>query len=421
MMIHILTLIHGAILLGYGILLSMSFSGIKLTKHNLINAFVLFMLCGFMQLVVIISFGEDIVRKLYPIITHIPLLFFIYIKYRKTLPTSLISVMIAYLTCQLVKWFGVLTYALTQNIVIEYITRIILLILLAMIIIRYLSISISNIINRDDLSVLIVGIIPIVYYLFDYATGVYTNLWTSNNPVIHEFFPFLLSIVFLIFCIVYYKEYEQKIYAERKEQFLRISIEHQTKEIETVRQADSTIRLLRHDMRFFLNTLVAYIHDDEKDKAVDMIRSYSDYIDETKVEHFCSNSIINYVLSSYSERFKALHIDFTYTINIDELLVDEILFASILSNALDNALNAQKELDEHNRNIRMMLKVVDEKLLLSIKNPFNHPIEFVDGLPISHKQGHGFGTQSIRYLSERLGGNCQFSVQDHIFTVRVII
>ena len=47
--------------------------------------------------------------------------------------------------------------------------------------------------------------------------------------------------------------------------------------------------------------------------------------------------------------------------------------------------------------------------------------DFVDDLPVSEREGHGYGTQSVRYISHQLGGNCQFSVQNGIFVVRVVI
>ena len=46
---------------------------------------------------------------------------------------------------------------------------------------------------------------------------------------------------------------------------------------------------------------------------------------------------------------------------------------------------------------------------------------FVDGLPLSTRKGHGYGTRSIRYMTERLGGHCQFSAQEGLFILRVVL
>ena len=68
-----------------------------------------------------------------------------------------------------------------------------------------------------------------------------------------------------------------------------------------------------------------------------------------------------------------------------------------------------------------MLKKFDGKLLLSVKNPFKDMPSFVDGIPSTDEKGHGYGTQSIRYMTDKLGGKCQFTVQNNLFVLRVVI
>lgn len=63
----------------------------------------------------------------------------------------------------------------------------------------------------------------------------------------------------------------------------------------------------------------------------------------------------------------------------------------------------------------------DDKLLISIKNTFAQKPELTDGIPRANKSGHGFGTQSIRYVTEKLNGNYQFSIKDDMFILRVIL
>ena len=97
------------------------------------------------------------------------------------------------------------------------------------------------------------------------------------------------------------------------------------------------------------------------------------------------------------------------------------MFSTIVSNALDNALNAQKELPPEERNVRLMLKIHANKILLSVKNPYKNPPVMVNGIPMSSKKGHGYGTKSILYLTERLGGNCQFTLDEDSFVLRIVI
>ena len=95
--------------------------------------------------------------------------------------------------------------------------------------------------------------------------------------------------------------------------------------------------------------------------------------------------------------------------------------SSILSNGLDNAINAAAILPVEKRSIKLMLKTDNGKLLLSIRNHFEGKIIFSDGVPISNKPGHGYGTQSICYITQKLGGNYQFMAEDNEFILRVVI
>ena len=84
-----------------------------------------------------------------------------------------------------------------------------------------------------------------------------------------------------------------------------------------------------------------------------------------------------------------------------------------------SSLNMLKEapVDE----IKLDMRLNEEKLLLSLKNTYADKPEFVNGLPYTSEAGHGFGTKSIWYVAEKLNGSCQFSVTDTYFILRVIL
>ena len=421
MLEQILSILHGAILLVYGTTLTAAFSGIRWSKRNFVTFFVFCILSGCLQVFILLSPFSAHVWQLYPLITHLPLILLLQFIYRKPAVAAMSATFTAYLFCQPAKWLGVLIEAIFNSITLEYITRISVLLFIGYVVVYQISPVLSEVFSKDKRSVCIFGIVPAVYYVFDYAMAVYTNLWHSNDQVVREFLPFFLAIIYVVFCFVYYKEYEQKADAQRKERIIHITVQQQAKEISAVKQSEQEIRLLRHDMRLLLSSLAISIENGETEKALEMIAAHTAHIDGTRLERFCNIETLNYVLSDYAAKCKKDEIDFRCDISLDQMKVDDILFCSILSNALDNALNAQKVLPPHKRSIRLMLKNSGDKLLLSVKNPIGQPVHFVNGLPVSGKEGHGYGTQSIRYLTERLGGNCQFSLQKDVFILRVVL
>lgn len=421
MLENILMVLYGTAVLLFGVTLTYAFAGIRGIRKNGLILLGLCLFCGGLQIAASFAFSPETVWKLYPLITHLPLILLLCFYYHKTLITALAAAFTSYLLCQPAKWVGVLFHQLTGSRIAESCGRSLCLLVVGSFALYYLASYLSDIFNKDRHSVAIFAIVPAVYYVFDYVTAVYTNLWTSNNRVVAEFLPFFLAVTYILFCTVYYREYEQKADALRKEQIIRITAQQQAKEMIAVRQIQQEIRLLRHDMRMVLSSLAVAIDNDDEEKARSLISAHIDRIDGTRLQRFCSNDVINYVLSDYAAKCDANHVSFTCSAELDELKVDEILFSSILSNGLDNALNAQKDVPIGNRSIRVMIKHSNEKLLLSIKNPVEHKVVFADGVPVSGKRGHGYGTQSIRFVTERLGGNCQFTVQDDVFILRVIL
>ena len=211
--------------------------------------------------------------------------------------------------------------------------------------------------------------------------------------------------------------------AQRQEQLVRISLRQQSARIEAVNQTETEVRILRHDLRMLLNNILLALEHEDAAAAKEMIHSYASRIEGTRLQRYCGCDMLNYILSDCAAKCESLGIRFQLDISLDQPGVDELLFSSILSNALENAIHAQQELPQEQRCIQLMLRRADGKLLLSVKNPLLTIPEFADGLPVSPNAGkdHGYGTQSIRYVTEKLGGNCQFSIQNGWFLLRVVL
>lgn len=418
---NILFFCHYILLLAFGVVLTFSFTGIRFSRKNIFSSAGVFVFCGIIQLFFYILFGEDAVWKFYPLIIHLPIILVLLLFYKKRISTTLSSVSLAYLCCQPAKWFGIVTEEITNSAEAGYAVRMVILFAVGFSCIFVFGGYIAEIFNKDDKSVWIFGTVPAVYYIFDYTMGVYTDLLDRSNPIAIEFLPFFVCAFFMVFCVVYYKEYEKKADAQRNEQIMNIKVEQQAKEIEAFQRSHTETRLLRHDMRLMLSSLALSIEQNDRENALNIISGFISRVEASALHRYCENDTINYILTSYEAKCRESKTEFTANVEIGELKVDEAMFASIISNALDNALNAQADLDADKRKIKLMLKESEGKLLLSVKNPFKGKVSFADGLPVSDRKGHGLGTESIRYVAEKLGGKSQFTTQDDKFILRVIL
>ena len=418
---QLLFYLHYALLLVFGVVVSAAFSGIIATRKNLIRLLLLTALCGALQIAVYGLSGETAVWQWYPLITHLPIILALRFLFGRHILSAVVATASAYLSCQPVKWIGLVTFALTGNSQIELAVRIAILLSILVIIMRWFAEKIARIYSHRQKYSWVFGITPVVYYLFDYAVGIYSSLWSSSHQLVIEFLPCFLCMGHLLFCAVYYREFELKREAEHKEQLLRIMLEQQARDVETIRRSEAEIRLLRHDLKLFLNSLSTCIENADKETARKLISSFSSQAEASSIKRFCQSDPLNYILSDYNSQCQENAVRFQTVVELAEIPADEVLFSSILANALDNALKAQAELPPEKRNIHLMLRTSSGKTLLCIKNTFAAQPVFQDGLPVTSRKGHGNGAISIQYATEKLGGNCQFCVEDEWFVLRVVV
>ena len=421
MLALVLFYLYYSVLLLFGLCFSFVFAKIQFSKKNCLILGGLFLFCDALQGLFYFIFQEDAVWLLYPLITHLPIIIVLCQVFKRRLITALAAVTTAYLCCQPSKFIGTLIFWLTDNTILEYSVRILVFILVTFLLYKFCVPYISEIFNRADRGIYTFSLLPIGYYVYDYTFGIYTSYWYSANPVVREILPLFVCVTFLIICITYYREYALREYMEQKDQLITVRTAHQKKELDYIRTSNKELVLLRHDMRLILNNIATCINDGNSEKALELISGFTTHVDGTVVKRYCENETFNYVIAAFAAKCSSDNIDFTYDVEIGDVPYDEIMLSSILSNALDNARNAQLELPEDNRRIKLMFKHSNGKLLLSVKNPFYTRPVFADGLLVSKRNGHGYGTKSIQYTTEKLGGNCQFTVQDELFVLRVVL
>ena len=417
-----LQLLHHAVTLLFGVYLSAAFLGIRMSRKNIVILFGFFSAGGVVSALTFIFCGDVFTTQVYPLIIHLPLILFLTLFYKYTALRSTLSVLTTYLCCQISKWVGLAMLSITELEWVYYSVRIVTTIVVFAVLIRYVSNAAAQLIQKPPKALLIFAILPFTYYFFDYATGIYTELIYSGKKVVSEFLGFALCIAYLLFLLVYFKQYEEKREAEQRSRILEMQREQYKREIEAQKRSANALSLLRHDMRHFCTTISAYIDSGECDKVKEYISDIISYVDRTATHKFCKNEIVNMILSSYENVMEENRIDFQPSICIPEHLpVSDVDLTSILSNALENAIHAVLPLETEKRHITLHLRMDDGKLLISLKNTFAEKPVLTDGIPHSSKEGHGFGTQSIRYVTEKLNGNCQFSVKDDWFVSRVIL
>lgn len=422
MLIQILSFLHNLTTLLFGIFISAFFLGVKQNYRNIRILSLFFCFEGLLYIVFFSLFGVITTDRLYAVLIHVPLILFLTLYYKYPPVSSCISVFSAYLCCQLSNWVGLLMLTVTHTKWCYYTTRIFITVLTFFLLCRFVCHTTEVIFAKNGRELYIIGILPTVYYLFDYAFTKLSKLLYSGNKVIIEFMGFVFCITYFTFLLVYFREYENRLKTREYSNLMEMQFLSVQKEIEQVTTSKEKLAILKHDMRHHLNIILTQLRNNNTEQALDYIQEITDSYDDTEILAYCRNEMINSVISIYHTRFTDNNIVFHYNISTGESLqCPDTVICTILSNALENCLHALEDTEIYDKWVRLMISQNENHLLLQIENPIRQIPKFVDGIPTSDRKGHGIGVKSIVHYVEELNGKCHFSVLDNSFILRIII
>ncbi|MDE7130747.1 MAG: GHKL domain-containing protein [Lachnospiraceae bacterium] len=153
-----------------------------------------------------------------------------------------------------------------------------------------------------------------------------------------------------------------------------------------------------------------------------IIRNYDRIGNISKSGNCTVDAIINFKYATARE----YGIDFRLKIFIpEEFPVEQCDMGVVLGNALDNAIEAVERCKAEQKYIEISMGVKKEAWVMVIKNPYEHEIKRNrNGQIVSDKEEayrHGFGLESIRRIAEKYFGDFIIDVDEHIFSLTVVL
>ncbi len=411
------------VVLLFGTLVAVNFAGMARTRKNYL-AVGCFALSSFLlQIVSLRLWGMSMVLKIYPLIVHLPVIIFIAIYLKRSWIISASSMFSSYLCCQPPRWIGSVMGAAFNQVSLNHISYIITALLAYYFLYKYVVVSISHLMEHSVKSCLLLGAVPFFYYVFDYATTIYTHLMYNHSRTAIQFMPSMMSAFYYIYVLLYYNETQKQASAQRERDMLATQFHQAQTEFAALRQMQQSAAAYRHDMRHHFAHLQGLAATGCMEEIKAYLRTAKSDIEAITPMHFCENEAVNLILSSYAAKAKHSRV----TLKVDAKLPASLPYSdtelcSLFSNALENAVTAAAAFsDSEARIVSMMATIHRDKLLISLENPFTGQVIIQDGLPISQLDGHGYGTRSISYIAETHCGQAIFTAESGIFTLKIML
>lgn len=242
-----------------------------------------------------------------------------------------------------------------------------------------------------------------------------TFLQTWHEKLSRFIVPFFFFLSYRSFCISMRKfedeEREEKISRITKQQIIRLH-EQNSLFTEGRRQMDN----LRQDLTEKYLTLEKLIKERKIPDAMEFILAQEKLLKKTSVKKFCNAPLINAALSIYIHRAQLIGVKVAHKINLSEnFSTSEMDLAVLISNLLENAVNASSQQKENRREISIIFQQLDEQCILEISNRYDFPIKLGENnLPITKKFGHGFGMYSLEKFVKKYNGYFDFSHKNNL-------
>ena len=268
-------------------------------------------------------------------------------------------------------------------------------------------------------------LIPALMYVTVYALAVWPQrLYDKPEnllPILLVLLMMALSYI-LIFRLIGRMRRDAEY--RRSAETLTASVAALKRQIETTRDNQMQLSILKHDLRHDNNILLGYLEKGEISELETRLKAMNTRLDGIVTAQYCANVPANSVLQANAKLAADSGVAFQCRAQLDEQLpVDEFELATVLSNLVENAVQAAAASGADRPAVQVTIRPVKGQLLIAVANPFAGEVLFGDdGLPQSAKgEGHGYGLRSVKFFADRTQSIFDCTAEDGVFTARLLV
>lgn len=434
----------------FGVALSASFAGIEATRRNIAVLVVFATLDYCLQALLGLAGGVDAAKMFYPLITHAPLVVLLVLAFKRGLLVSTAAVLLSYLCCELPNVVESLCRELWgPGLVVETAVYAVMASLVAALIIRFAARPVRELFNTSASVCATFSSVPLAFYLWDYAAGVYSSWMVHNSYEALITMSGMFTLLFVIFAGVYGQVLSRRVEEREERRWAKLQLEQSRKELESLKLMNQLTAAYRHDMRHRLVLLSQQAEKGDIEGVRGFLAESIDELEALTPVRYCANADVNVLLTYYAQLAEHEGVELKLKVALPaQLGVSSSDLCSLLGNSFENALetcralsglraveqgvgagiDAQERAAAKNATsggerpwIVASLTENHGNLLLSVENSCAGPVAIRDGLPCRSDGEHGTGAWSIRFVAERHGGQAQFIAKEDSFLVRVAL
>ena len=193
-----------------------------------------------------------------------------------------------------------------------------------------------------------------------------------------------------------------------------------------LRQEMDETKAMRHDMHHHFVLIDGFLKSKQYDELSAYVEEYQDAIGTNEPEFYSKNSVVNILARHYEMLSERNRIRFDVRCDVKEdIQISDADLCVVLSNLLENALEACVRIKTGRRFIRLGLTNMGDDLVIRVENSMDGKVQQKGKTFLSSKETDrtGYGLASVRSIAFRHGGTTTFSwdKQNHTFLSVVVL
>ena len=216
----------------------------------------------------------------------------------------------------------------------------------------------------------------------------------------------------------------QSMSAEARMELISQNVQYLQGQLATARENAMAAKAMRHDFRHHMQNLALLLRQEKPQEAEHYIEEFIHSLDTASQIDFCPHVTVNAILNNFYNRTQKEGIAVSVTAEVPEdTAIADMDFVAILSNLLENAIQASVKTDQARRKINVEVYPHHNHLLLiHVENTFDGKIQQENNVFQSSKRsGNGIGIESVRHITAKNGGACDFTYEDGIFSAKIML
>lgn len=280
---------------------------------------------------------------------------------------------------------------------------------------------------RKNLSLLSNSILTLILIMLIFLSGLAASLSVStehlNIKMLYiQVFTVVLVVLSLITIIVLLINSISKKHFEQNAELLEEKMRSQLKYYIMLDEKDTEMRKFRHDFRKHMMCVISMLEEGSFSDAENYIRKLTNKFNETVPSYKTGNYIADSILSDKAQECKDKGIIFKFTGVIPEKNLNPLELCTILSNSLDNAIEACTKISGMPTKIRMASDFKNNYWYVKIANSSSSDIKIRNNNVLTTKSdplNHGFGLQNIKDVVNKHKGEFKIAQIDGDFILEI--